>query len=102
MLQALDASPYLAVRRALTTHDGERAMTEGRVRGMLVMRDDFSQRLSRAPRWPATAPLLVNATDPNTARILESYVSGARQSWGDTSCQRNNREGDHPLTASPR
>jgi drug efflux transport system permease protein len=81
MLQALDASPYLSVQRALNAHAGEQAMIAGRVRGMLVVRDDFSQRLSHAAGWPATAQLVVNATDPNTARILESYVSGALQVW---------------------
>jgi ABC-2 type transport system permease protein len=81
MLQALDASPYLSVQRALSTRDGETAMTEGRVRGMLVVRDDFSQRLSRPGSWPVPAQLVVNATDPNTARILEGYVSGALQVW---------------------
>jgi drug efflux transport system permease protein len=81
MLQALDASPYLAVQRAPSTHDGEQAMIAGRARGMLVVRDDFSQRLSRVTRWPAAAQLVVHATDPNTARVLESYVSGALQVW---------------------
>jgi ABC-2 type transport system permease protein len=81
MLQALDASPYLSVQRALSTRDGETAMTEGRVRGMLVVRDDYSQRLGRPGSWPVPAQLLVNATDPNTARILEGYVSGALQVW---------------------
>ena len=81
MLQALDASPYLSVQRALSTRDGETAMIEGRVRGMLVLRDDFSQRAGRPGSWPAPAQLVVNATDPNTARILEGYVSGALQVW---------------------
>jgi ABC-2 type transport system permease protein len=81
MLQALDASPYLSVQRALSTRDGETAMTEGRVRGMLVVRDDYSQRLGRPGSWPVPAQLVVNATDPNTARILEGYVSGALQVW---------------------
>jgi ABC-2 type transport system permease protein len=81
ILQELDASPYLSVQRALSTHDGEQAMAEGRARGMLVVRDDFSQRLSRTAQWPAQAQLVVNATDPNTARILEGYVTGALQVW---------------------
>ncbi len=81
LLQAIDASPYLAAQRAISVRDGERAMTEGRVRGMLVMRDDFSQRVSRQVLWPAKAQLVVNATDPNTARILEGYVAGALQVW---------------------
>jgi ABC-2 type transport system permease protein len=81
MLQALDASPYLSVERVLSTRDGEAAMIAGRVRGMLVVRDDFSQHLSRPALWPAQAQLVVNATDPNTARILEGYVAGALQVW---------------------
>jgi ABC-2 type transport system permease protein len=81
LLQALDASPYLSIERALSTHDGEAALIEGRVRGMLVVRDDFSQRISHSASWPAPAQLVVNATDPNTARILEGYVAGALQVW---------------------
>jgi ABC-2 type transport system permease protein len=81
MLQALDASPYLSVQRARSVHDAEVALTAGRVRGMLVVRDDFTQRLMRATSWPATAQLAVNATDPNTARLLEGYVTGALQVW---------------------
>ncbi len=81
IMQAIDASPYLSAQRALSTHDGEAAMIEGRVRGMLVLRDDFSQHASRVSSWPAQAQLLVNATDPNTARILQGYVEGALQAW---------------------
>lgn len=81
LMQAIDASPYLSVQQALSTRDGEAAMTAGRVRGMLVLRDDFSQHVNRATAWPAPAQLVVNATDPNTARILEGYVAGALQAW---------------------
>jgi ABC-2 type transport system permease protein len=81
LLQAIDASPYLSAQRALSTRDGEAAMIEGRVRGMLVLRDDFSQRASRTASWPAPAQLVVNGTDPNTARLLEGYVTGALEVW---------------------
>lgn len=81
ILQAIDASPYLSAQRALSVHDGERAMIEGHVRGMLVLRDDFTQHANRASSWPAQAQLVANATDPNTARILEGYVQGALQAW---------------------
>ena len=81
MLQAMDASPYLAVQRAASMHDAEAALAAGQVRGILVVREDFAQRLTHATDWPATAALDVNATDPNTARILEGYVSGALQVW---------------------
>ncbi len=81
MLQELNASPYLSVQRALSVHNAETALTEGRVRGMLIVRDDYSQRLGRSAAWPAQAQLVANATDPNTARLLEGYVSGALQVW---------------------
>ena len=81
MMQALAASPYLDPVAMADARTAEAAVTSGDVHGMLVVRDDFSQRLARADRWPATAELAVNATDPNSARILEGYVSGALSTW---------------------
>ncbi|MDR3534052.1 MAG: ABC transporter permease [Rhodopila sp.] len=81
MMQALAASPYLDPIAMPDTHAAEDAVVRGEVRGMLVVRDDFSQRLARSSRWPAAAQLAVNATDPNSARILEGYVSGALSTW---------------------
>jgi ABC-2 type transport system permease protein len=81
MLQALGASPYLAVERAGTVHEAEAALTQRRVRGILTIREDFSPRLDRTARWPAMAQLVVNGTDPNSARLLEGYVSGALSVW---------------------
>lgn len=81
MIQAMDASPYLSVRRAASVHDAEAALTAGRVRAILVVRSDFIEDLRHSAAWPATAGLAVNATDPNTARILEGYVTGALDVW---------------------
>ncbi len=81
VLQALGRSPYLDVKRVDSVQDGTRALNAGEVRGILVMRQDFTERLKRMQRWPARAQLLVNATDPNTARILEGYVGGALEVW---------------------
>ncbi len=81
IIQALVASPYLAPVAAASTVEGERLLTEGAVRGILVLPEDFSARLMRQSRWPAPAQLLANGTDPNTARILEGYVQGALLTW---------------------
>ena len=81
MLQALAASPYLDPIRLPDARSAEAEVVRGKVRGMLVVREDFSQRLARSAHWPATAELAVNATDPNTARILEGYISGALSTW---------------------
>ncbi len=81
LLQALAASPYLDPVAMPDARTAEAAVVRGDVHGMLVLRDDFSQRLARPSRWPAAAELAVNATDPNSARILEGYVSGALTTW---------------------
>lgn len=79
ILQALAHSPYLDVVRVAGVHEAEARMNDGEVRGFLVLPADFAERLRRPQRWPARAQLVLNATDPNTARILEGYVDGAVQ-----------------------
>ena len=54
LLQAMDASPYLSVQRAASMHDAEAALAAGQVRGIVVVREDFAQRLTHATDWPAT------------------------------------------------
>ena len=81
LIQAIAASPYLAPVAAASTAEGERLITAGSARGMLVLPEDFSARLARPTRWPAPAQLVANGTDPNTARILEGYVQGALLTW---------------------
>ncbi len=81
LLQAMNASPYLSVQRATSMHQAEAALTRGDVRGILTLREDTFARLRRPSLWPGTAALNINATDPNTARLLEGYVSGALAVW---------------------
>jgi ABC-2 type transport system permease protein len=81
LFQALAASPYLDPVALPDTQAAEAAVIRGDVRGMLVAREDFNQLLARSGRWPAPLGLDINATDPNTARILEGYVSGALATW---------------------
>lgn len=81
IVQALANSPYLHVVGVSSTEEGVARMTAGEVRGMLVLREDFAQRLASSSRWPAPVQLVVNATDPNTAAILEGYVEGAMAVW---------------------
>jgi ABC-2 type transport system permease protein len=81
LAQALDASPYLAVTGFAHAADAVAALRAGRVRGVLVLREDFTQRVASPASWPAVAGLAVDATDPNTARLLEGYVNGALTGW---------------------
>lgn len=80
-IQALANSPYLQVETVASMEEATRRMIAGEARGALVLRSDFSESLARTARWPARVQLAVNATDPNTARILEGYVGGALEAW---------------------
>lgn len=81
--QALDATPYLSVVWEPSGQAAQAALAAGQVRGILTLRQDFVQKLERPARWPAQAQLAVNATDPNTARLLQGYVEGAFGVWVD-------------------
>jgi ABC-2 type transport system permease protein len=79
--QALDSSPYLDVSWAPSEQAAQTALATGQVRGILFLRQDFAERLENPNRWPAQAQLAVNATDPNTAMLLQGYVEGAFTVW---------------------
>ena len=81
LTQALAASPYLDPRSEPDMVAAEQAMARGEVRGILVAREDFGWRLRLRGASPAPLALDINATDPNTARLLDGYVSGALATW---------------------
>jgi len=57
----------------------ELAMINGHVRAVLVIPNDFSQKI--LSRQGANVQLLNDGTDPNTATILNNYVNGVVTSW---------------------
>ena len=81
MTQALAASPYLDPIFQPDMPAAEAAMARGEVRGILAAREDFGWRLRQRGTEPATLALSINATDPNSARLLEGYVAGALAAW---------------------
>ncbi len=81
MMQALAASPYLDPQPLRDTPAAIEALTRGEVRGILVVREDFARLLHLPGRTTAPLALSINATDPNSARLLEGYVTGALETW---------------------
>ena len=57
----------------------ELAMINGHVRAVLVIPNDFSQKI--LSHQGANVQLLNDGTDPNTATILNNYVNGVVTSW---------------------
>jgi ABC-2 type transport system permease protein len=76
----LYGSRYFVVRAAQSEAEIGQALTEGRVRGFVVVQVDFAEKLKRSSD---TAPLLVVAdgSEPNTASFVQNYVSGAWNGW---------------------
>ena len=81
LVQALAASPYLAPVPEPDMPAAQLALTQGDVRGILLLRQNFIKELRRGAGLPAQVALGVNATDPNSARLLDGYVGGAVVEW---------------------
>jgi ABC-2 type transport system permease protein len=81
LAEALAASPYLDPRVIADMHEAQAALARGDILGILVVREDFGRTLRARRGAPAPIGLDINATDPNQARLLEGYVSGAVASW---------------------
>jgi ABC-2 type transport system permease protein len=88
----LYGSPYFIVHNAQTQAEVEQALTEGQVRGFVVVPVDFAEKLKRPTD---TAPLLVVAdgSEPNTANFVQNYVAGAWLGWMQ---QRASERGETP------
>jgi ABC-2 type transport system permease protein len=76
---ALADSPWFRLRQADRREACETAMTEGGVKGMVVLARDFGARLERGEAAPIQ--LLVDGSDPNTAALLEAYLQAAFATW---------------------
>ncbi len=72
-------SPYLSVVTG-TRPQMEQALTDGKIRGLVVIPSDFSEKLQR-PGASAPIQIITDGSDPNTAKFAEAYAEGARQVW---------------------
>lgn len=72
-------SRFFTVR--LTTHRAavERDLVSGRLKGVVVVAEDFADRLSRGDTAPVQ--ILVDGSDPNTAGLVQNYAQGVWQNW---------------------
>lgn len=88
----LYGSRYFVVHPAKTQAEIGQALTEGRVRGFVVVPVDFAEKLKQPT---GTAPLLVvtDGSEPNTANFVQNYVTGAWTGWMQ---QRASERGEMP------
>jgi pyoluteorin transport system permease protein len=71
-------SPYFAADVLTSMPRAEELMLERQVDGIILLRSDFSRRLSSGD---AAVQILVHGSDANRARIIEAYAQGAIGQW---------------------
>jgi ABC-2 type transport system permease protein len=78
-LASFHNSRYFTVRLAHHRKEVEADLVSGRLKGVVVLPADFSDRLGRGE----TAPIqvLVDGSDPNTAGLVQLYVQGLWSNW---------------------
>ena len=76
---ALDASRYFKVRYYRNRFEAESGLRDGDVRAIVVIPNDFSQRVE--DRNIGAAQILVDGSDANTALIIENYATAAYMKW---------------------
>ncbi len=89
LLLSFRNSRYFTVVQAADRRQSEADLLAGRVKGVIVLADDFSDRLGRGDSSPVQ--ILVDGSDPNTAGLVLNYAQGV---WGNWLVQESFDQGD--------
>jgi ABC-2 type transport system permease protein len=79
LLASFRNSRYFEVVVALDRRHVQDDLVAGRLKGVVVLAADFSQRLGRAESAPVQ--VLVDGSDPNTAGLVLNYAQGVWTNW---------------------
>lgn len=78
--KALQGTPSMEISRYEDRKSLEEDITDARIRGFVIIPEDFSRRMKQAGD---TAPLQVVAdgSEPNTAQFVTAHINGVWQTW---------------------
>ncbi|HEX4145313.1 MAG TPA: ABC transporter permease [Pirellulales bacterium] len=79
LLRSFSNSRYFIVEQAASRQQPEEDLLAGRVKGVIVLASDFSDRLGRGDSAPVQ--ILVDGSDPNTAGLVLNYAQGVWSNW---------------------
>ena len=98
---SLYGSPYLRISTEQDRAAMARALVKGKVRGFVVVPQDFSEKLQRRSD---TAPLLIvtDGSEPNTANFVENFVRSAWEGWLRERAARRGEREQTAVTLEPR
>lgn len=77
---SLRGSPYFRLQIGRSQAEAAQALTEGRVRGFVVVPPDFAEALKR-PGDTAPLQVVTDGAEPNTANFVENYIRVAWEAW---------------------
>lgn len=78
--QSLTNSPYFTVKRASNREELYRGITDGTIRGFVVVPSYFTEYLNR-PGKEAPIQVIADGSETNTANFVQNYVQSAWQIW---------------------
>jgi ABC-2 type transport system permease protein len=78
----------------------EEALVSGQLKGVVVLAADFANRLHRGDSAPIQ--MLVDGSDPNTAGLVQNYLTGAWSNWRTQDALALGIADNVPVVAEPR
>jgi ABC-type multidrug transport system permease subunit len=79
LLASFRSSRYFDITVTRHRAEVEEGLVSGRLKGIIVLAADFSDRLGRGE--PAPVQVIVDGSDPNTAGLVQLYVQGVWTTW---------------------
>jgi ABC-2 type transport system permease protein len=79
LVSSFSNSRYFDVRLARHRREMEQDLVSGRLKGVVVLTADFTERLGRAD--PAPVQVIVDGSEPNTAGLVQNYAQGVWSNW---------------------
>jgi ABC-2 type transport system permease protein len=79
LLASFRDSRYFTVREVRHRRAVEDELVSGKLKGVIVIRADFTERLGRGEQAPVQ--VIVDGSDPNTAGLVQYYAQGVWANW---------------------
>ncbi|MEZ4370198.1 MAG: ABC transporter permease [Polyangiaceae bacterium] len=92
LAESLANSPTFHVKTGFDAKQMGDELRAGRVRGFLIVRNDFSERALRQSPGTPSLLLVADGSEPNTASFVAAHVRGAVAVWQREELKRQGRE----------
>ncbi len=98
--QSFQASRYFDVTLAFDRRAVEQELVAGRLRGVVVIPSDFTERLRR--KDPSAVQIITDGSQPNTAQFVANYARGVYAVWQNKYLRDTGRAPPASIESQPR